>query len=147
MSERIRIKNKKARYSYHIMDTFTAGIRLQGTEIKSIREGKASLNESFCYFVKGELFVKMHISEYERGTIYNHDPRRERKLLLTKRELKKLKTRVQERGLTIIPLTLFINDEGLAKLDIALAKGKKLFDKRDSIKEKDMKRDMDRRIS
>lgn len=122
-----------------------AGIQLTGTEIKSIRSGKASLNEAYCAFQDEELFIiNMHIAEYTYGTYNNHEPKRPRKLLLNKRELRKIKTKVQESGLTIIPLTLFINPKGLVKIDIATAKGKKLFDKRETIKKKDIQREMDR---
>jgi SsrA-binding protein len=145
--QQINIKNRKASYQYHLLDTYEAGIKLLGTEIKSIREGKASLAESYCYFKDEELYVKnMHIGEYSHGNIQNHDPLRERKLLLHRRELKKLKENLEKGGNnTIIPLNLFINDNGLAKLRIALATGKKLYDKRDSLKQKDLKREMDRR--
>ncbi len=118
---------------------------LTGTEIKSIRAGKASINEAYCAFVGGELFVRnMNISEYEYGTYHNHEPKRERKLLLTARELKKLESKLSEKGLTLIPTLLFINEKGLAKLEIALAKGKKLYDKRETLKQKDTKRDLER---
>lgn len=143
---KIKIKNKKASYQYHLIERLIAGIQLAGTEIKSIREGKVSLAESFCVFKGNELFVRdMHIAEYTMGTHYNHEPKRDRKLLLTQRELKKLQAKVQEKGLTIIPTLMFINERGLAKLEIALAKGKHLYDKRESIKQKDIKRDLDRR--
>lgn len=142
---KVNIKNKKATFEFEILETFTAGIQLQGTEIKSIRESKASLVDSFCQFFKGELYVKnLHIAEYFYGTHYNHDTRRERKLLLQKRELQKLERKIKESGLTIIPLRLFLTDKGLAKIDIALAKGKKQYDKRESLKQKDAKRDIDR---
>ena len=142
---KVNIKNKKATFEYEILETFTAGIQLQGTEIKSIRESKASLIDSFCQFFKGELYVKnLHIAEYFFGTHFNHESRRERKLLLQKKELQKLERKLKESGLTIIPLRLFMTDRGLAKLDIALAKGKKQYDKRETLKEKDTKRDMDR---
>ena len=118
---------------------------ITGTEIKSIREGKVSLDEAYCSFVDGELFViNMHIAEYKFGTYNNHEPKRDRKLLLNKKELKKLTNKVKEKGFTIIPILLFVNDKGLAKLEIGLAKGKKLYDKRESIKTKDNKRDMER---
>lgn len=144
-SNTINIKNRKARYAYEFLDTLVAGISLKGTEIKSIREGKVNLTDGHCYFNRGELFVKgVHISPYEQGSFYNHDSTRERKLLLKKRELDKLETQINEKGLTIIPSRLFINDRGLAKLEIAVAKGKKLHDKRDSIKEKDVKRELER---
>ena len=146
MQKSINIKNKKAKFEYELLDKYTAGIVLTGTEIKSIRSSKASIAESFCEFNdKGELFVvNMYIEEYMYGTHYNHKPRSTRKLLLNKRELKKLEKEVKNTGLTIIPLRLFINEKGLAKLDIALAKGKKLYDKRDAIKDRDVKRNLDR---
>lgn len=143
--KRINIKNRKASFEFEFIDTYIAGIMLKGTEIKSIREGKASLTEAFCYFKNGELFVKqMHIAPYSMANVYNHDPVRDRKLLLSKKELDKLESKFEEKGLTIIPVRLFINDRGLAKLEIALGRGKKLHDKRLSIKEKDAKRDLDR---
>jgi SsrA-binding protein len=146
MQKTINIRNKKARFEYEILDRYTAGIVLTGTEIKSIRQSKASIAESFCEFnAQGELFViNMSIEEYSHGTHYNHRPNAERKLLLNKRELKKLEREVKNTGLTIVPLRLFINEKGYAKLDIALAKGKKLYDKRDTIKDRDNKRDLDR---
>ncbi|HEY5689020.1 MAG TPA: SsrA-binding protein SmpB [Yeosuana sp.] len=146
MQKNINIQNKKARFLYEILDKYTAGIVLTGTEIKSIRNSKASIAESFCEFnEQGELFaINMTIEEYLYGTYYNHKPKAERKLLLNKKELKKLLKEVQNTGLTIIPLKLFINDKGYAKLDIALAKGKKLYDKRETIKDRDNKRDLDR---
>ena len=146
MQKTINIQNKKARFQYEILDKYTAGIVLTGTEIKSIRSSKASIAESFCEFsANGELFVvNMTIQEYAFGNYYNHKPKATRKLLLNKRELKKLNKEVQNTGLTIIPLRLFINDKGYAKLDIALAKGKKLYDKRETIKDRDNKRNLDR---
>lgn len=146
MQKNINIQNKKARFQYEILDRYTAGIVLTGTEIKSIRNSKASIAESFCEFNDhGELFViNMTIEEYSHGNYYNHKPKAERKLLLNKRELKKLQKDLQVKGLTIIPLRLFINENGYAKLEIALAKGKKLYDKRESIKDRDNKRDLDR---
>jgi len=146
MQKKVNIQNKKARFLYEILDKYTAGIVLTGTEIKSIRDSKASIAESFCEFnEQGELFViNMTIEEYIYGTYYNHKPKAERKLLLNKKELKKLQKEVQNTGLTIIPLKLFINEKGYAKLDIALAKGKKLFDKRETIKDRDNKRNLDR---
>lgn len=141
----IKIRNKKASFEYFLVEEFDAGIQLTGTEIKSIREGKVSFVDSFCTFIGQELFVRnLHISEYRYGTHYNHDPKRDRKLLLTKRELKKILTKSKEKGFTIIPVLLYINPRGLAKLKIALAQGKRLYDKRESIKEKDMKRDVER---
>lgn len=146
MQKNINILNRKARFAYEIMDKYTAGIVLTGTEIKSIRSGKASIAESFCEFNdKGELFaVNMTIEEYAFGNYYNHRPKAERKLLLNRRELKSLNKSFEQKGLAIIPLRMFINDRGLAKLEIALAKGKKLFDKRDTIKDRDNKRNLDR---
>lgn len=146
MQKNINIKNKRARFDYEILDRFTAGIVLGGTEIKSIRLGKASISQSFCEFnEKGELFViNMQVDEYSHGGHYNHKPKAERKLLLNKGELRKLRKEVTTAGLTIIPLNLFINDRGLAKVNIGLAKGKKLYDKRDTIKDRDNKRDLSR---
>ncbi|MEX0291379.1 MAG: SsrA-binding protein SmpB [Flavobacteriaceae bacterium] len=146
MQKNINIKNKKARFSYELLDTFVAGIVLSGTEIKSIRLGKASITESFCEFNEaGELFViNMQVDEYSHAYHFNHKPKAERKLLLNKQELKKLKKEVQASGLTIVPLNLFINEKGLAKLKIALARGKKLYDKRETIKDRDNKRNLDR---
>ena len=146
MQKKINILNKKAKFQYEILDKYTAGIVLTGTEIKSIRDSKASIAESFCEFNDhGELFViNMTIQEYVFGNYYNHKPKAERKLLLNRRELKKLEKEVNTSGLTIIPLRLFINERGLAKLDIALAKGKKLYDKRETIKDRDNKRNLDR---
>ena len=146
MQKRINIQNKRARFEYEILDEYIAGIVLSGTEIKSIRNSKASITESFCEFnEKGELFaVNMYIEEYAFGTRFNHLPRGSRKLLLKKRELKKLNREVRNTGLTIVPLKLFINDKGLAKITIALARGKKLFDKRETLKDRDNKRDLDR---
>ncbi|OUU19660.1 MAG: SsrA-binding protein [Flavobacteriaceae bacterium TMED48] len=146
MQKEIHIKNKKARFEYELLEEYTAGIVLTGTEIKSIRNSKASIAESFCEFnERGELFtVNMHIEEYAFGTRYNHRPKAQRKLLLNKKELKKLQREVQNTGLTIVPLRLFITDKGFAKLRIALAKGKKLYDKRETIKDRDNKRDLER---
>ena len=144
-SKNISIQNRKARYEFEFIDEYVAGIQLQGTEIKSLREGKASLQEAYCYFKGDELFVKqMHIAPYAQGTHYNHIEDRERKLLLNKRELEKLNAKSKEKGLSIIPTILFINARGFAKLAIVLGRGKKLHDKRDSIKEKDIKRDLQR---
>ncbi|MBU2940598.1 SsrA-binding protein SmpB [Lacinutrix sp. C3R15] len=146
MQKTVNIKNKKAKFEYEILDKYTAGIVLTGTEIKSIRDSKASIAESFCEFnEQNELFViNMTIQEYVYGNYYNHRPKAERKLLLNKRELKKLAKDVNTKGLTIVPLRLFINERGLAKLVIALAKGKKLYDKRETMKDRDNKRDLDR---
>ncbi|MDH7448289.1 SsrA-binding protein SmpB [Aquimarina sp. 2201CG14-23] len=143
---KINILNRKAKFEYEFLDKYTAGIKLVGTEIKAIREGKAGIAESFCEFHNnGELFViNMNIEEYSHATYFNHNPKSERKLLLNKKELKKLEKEVKNSGLTIIPTRLFVNDRGLAKLDIALAKGKKLYDKRETIKDRDNKRTLDR---
>ena len=135
--QHINITNKKAYHDYFIHDEFTAGIMLVGTEIKSVRHGKANLSDSYCMFRGDEMFVVgMHISEYENASFNKHDPKRERKVLMTKIELKRLKVQVQEKGLTIVPLNLFINEHGLAKLHIAVAKGKHTYDKKESLKEK-----------
>jgi SsrA-binding protein len=145
LATHIIIKNKRASFDYELMEFFTAGIVLTGTEIKSIRLGKASLTDSYCILNNRELWAKgIQISEYFFGTYNNHIPRRDRKLLLTKRELRKLTRLTKETGFTIVPTKLFINEKGLAKLDIAVAKGKKSYDKRESLKEKDDKREMDR---
>lgn len=141
----VNIKNKRASFDYIFIDTYTAGIVLTGTEIKSVRQGKAGLVDSYCYFAQHELWVKnMHIAEYSYGSYNNHSSRRDRKLLLNKKEILKLEADVKESGFTIVPVRLYINDKGLAKLVIALAKGKKMYDKRQSIKEKEDKRYMDR---
>jgi SsrA-binding protein len=143
--ENISIKNRKATFEYELIERFVAGMQLVGTEIKSIRNGKANLTDSYCQFSSGELLVKnLHISEYEMGTCNNHIAKRDRKLLLNRKELLKLEKKVKESGFTIVPVKLFVNENGLAKLEIALAKGKKIYDKRETLKEKDSKRDMDR---
>ena len=141
MQKNVNIQNKRARFEFELLDEYTAGIVLTGTEIKSLRNSKASIAESFCEFnEKGELFtVNMNIDEYAFGTRYNHRPKAQRKLLLQKRELKKLHKEVRNSGLTIVPLRLFINDKGFAKLKIALARGKKLYDKRETIKDRENK--------
>jgi len=146
MQTNINIKNKRARFEYEILDKYTSGIVLSGTEIKSIRHSRASITESFCEFNdRGELFIiNMQVDEYSHGSHYNHLPKAQRKLLLNKRELKKLEREVKNSGLTIVPLNLFINEKGFAKLHIALAKGKKLYDKRENIKDRDNKRDLAR---
>ncbi len=146
MKKKVQIKNKKARFDYELLDTYIAGIVLKGTEIKSIRDGKASIAESFCEFnEKGELFVvNMYVDEYSHATHFNHNPKDSRKLLLNRGELRKLRKEVQASGLTIVPLLLFINERGLAKLKIALAKGKKVYDKRETIKSRESKRNLDR---
>ena len=143
----INIKNKRASFDYEFIDTYTAGIVLTGTEIKSIRQGKASLVDTFCYFVRGELWVKnMHISEYFYGSYNNHAARRDRKLLLTRKELRKLERDSQTPGFTIVPTRMYINEKGLAKVVIALAKGKELYDKRQDAKIKDAKREMEKAL-
>ncbi len=146
MQKNINIRNKKARFDYEFINKYIAGIQLSGTEIKSIRESKARITESFCEFnEKGELFViNMFIEEYSHGSFYNHKSKSERKLLLNKNELKKLRKDIQNVGLTIIPLKLFITDKGWAKMQIALCKGKKLYDKREVIKDRDNKKDLAR---
>lgn len=145
MQKKIEIKNKKASYEYFLMDKFTAGIVLTGTEIKSIRNAKASIGEAYCVVVKDEVFIRnMHISEYSFAAHNNHEPRRDRKLLLTAREIRKIIQKTKEKGNSIIPILLYISDKGFAKVDIAIAKGKKLYDKRESIKSKDIDRDLKR---
>ena len=145
MDNNVNIKNRRASFEYLFLEKYIAGIQLTGTEIKSIRESKANITDGFCVFVNDELWARnIHIAEYKEGSYNNHEPKRDRKLLLNKNELKKLSGKLQDRGLTIIPLRLFINEKGYAKMEIALAKGKKLFDKRESLKEKDAKRQIDR---
>ena len=145
MSNQINIKNKKAKFEYEFLEKFTAGLQLYGTEIKSIRAGKASIVEGYCFVNNDEVFIKnMYIAEYEQGSYNNHEPRRDRKLLLNRKEIDKLIKKKKDVGLTIVPISLFINQNGYAKLDIALAKGKKIHDKRHDLKDKDAKRSMDR---
>ena len=145
MSNPVNIKNKKAAFEFFFIEEFTAGIQLTGTEIKSVRAGKASIAEAYCSFTGNELFVRnMHIAEYAMGSYNNHDPKRERKLLLNRRELRKIFGKTSEKGLTVIPTLLFIDIKGLAKLNIAVAKGKKLYDKRETMKHKDQQREIDR---
>lgn len=147
MKQDIYIKNKKAYFEYHILDKYVAGIQLLGTEIKSIREGKANVNDAFCTFIGNQLYIRnLHISEYTFGSFYNHEAKRDRVLLLNKKELKKLLTRSEEKGLTIVPLAMFISERGFAKVEIALAQGKKTFDKRETMKERDTKIEMDRAL-
>lgn len=142
---RISILNRRAKHEYNFLDLYEAGIILQGTEIKSIRAGNVNLRDAYCFFRKEELFVKsLFIGEYEHGNRENHEPRRTRKLLLHRNELRKLEKKVKEKGFTIVPVKLYINDRGFAKVQIALAQGKKVHDKRKSIKEKDIKREMQR---
>jgi SsrA-binding protein len=139
------IQNKKAKFEYHLLETYEAGIALKGTEVKSIRLGKVQFTDAYCYFNDGELFIKeLHISPYDFGNINNDDPRRERKLLLKKKQLKRLKEKSEEKGLTIIPVKIFFSDRGFVKVEIALAQGKKLYDKRQDIKDKDLTRESQR---
>ena len=143
----MEIKNRQAYFEYFIDDKYVAGVVLTGTEVKSLREGKANFNDSYCIFNKKELWIRsFHISEYSHGTVNNHDPIRERKLLLNKRELKKLEAKIKEKGYTIIPLRLFFNEKNLAKLEIGLGKGKKLHDKRETIKQRDTERELKRYV-
>ena len=145
IEKNVEIKNRRASFEYSFLEKYTAGIMLMGTEIKSIRQGKVNLTDAYCLFLGEGLYIRqMNISKYNEGTHYNHDPLRDRKLLLTKRELRKLQNSLKDVGLTIVPTRMYISDRGFAKIDIALAKGKKLYDKRDSIKEKDVKRSMER---
>jgi SsrA-binding protein len=145
MQKQIDIRNKKAFFEFELLDRFSAGIVLSGTEIKSVRLGNVNMNDAWCYFSKGELFVKnLNISPYEKGTHYNHEPLRPRKLLLKKRELAKLQSKIKEKGLTIVPTRVFLSDRGLAKIEVSLAKGKKLHDKRDTIKLREAKRELQR---
>ena len=145
MADRINIRNKKAYHDFEIIEKYVAGIQLQGTEIKSIRMGKVSLGESYCLFENKELYVRgMQISDYAWGSFNKHEPGRDRKLLMTKHELKKLKRKTRESGLTIVCLKVFLSDSGFAKLEIGLARGRKEYDKRESIKRKDTQRQMDR---
>ena len=141
----VEIKNRKAKFDYEWLETYTAGMQLQGTEVKSIRMGKASIAEAYCYFAGEELFVKnMTISEWSHGNIFNHEPLRERKLLLAKRELDKILKDTKDAGITVIPTKVFISEKGWVKMNIAVARGKKNYDKRQSLKEKDAKRDLAR---
>jgi SsrA-binding protein len=143
----MEIKNRQAYFEYFFDDKYVAGIVLTGTEVKSLREGKANFNDSYCIFNKGELWIRsFHISEYSHGTVNNHDPIRERKLLLNKRELKKLQAKIKEKGYTIVPLRLFFNEKNLVKLEIGLGKGKKLHDKRETIKQRDTERELKRYV-
>lgn len=147
LSNSINIENRRAKFDFQILDTLVAGLILKGTEIKSIREGKAALSDSFCYFRNNELYVRnMHIAEYSEASFANHEPTRERKLLLNKHEINKLVKKMKDQGLTIVPLRLFLSEKGYAKLEIALAKGKKQHDKREDIKKKDIEREMNRKF-
>ena len=145
IQKHVNIVNRRASYEYQFLVKYTAGIMLKGTEIKAIREGNVNMSDAFCTFYNGELWVhNMHIAKFTEGTWNNHEPMRERKLLLNKRELNQLEKKLQEQGLTIIPIRVFISERGFAKVEIALARGKKLYDKREDIKAKDQKREMDR---
>jgi len=147
MSSKIDIKNKRAKFEFEFLETFTAGLQLYGTEIKSIRNNKASIAEAYGVIIKNELFIRnMYIADYENGSHYNHDPKRDRKLLLNKVELTKLQKKLKNKGLTIVPIKLFISNNGWAKINIALAKGKKIHDKREDLKSKDAQREIDRKI-
>ncbi len=147
LSNTVNIENRRAKFEYQFLETLTAGIVLKGTEIKSIREGKAGLADSYCFFKNNELFIRnFHISEYTEASFYNHEPMRERKLLLKKMEINKLLKKIKDQGLTIIPIKLYISERGFAKLNIALAKGKNTVDKRDDIKKKDLERELNRKF-
>ena len=146
-NQSISISNRKARFEYELLEVFTAGLQLQGTEIKSLREGNANLAEAYCYVKESEVWVTgMYIAEYNYGSYMNHEPKRLRKLLLNKKEINKIDSALQDVGITIVPLKLFINAKGWAKIEIALARGKKLYDKRQDLKQKDDKRQMDRAL-
>lgn len=141
----VNIRNKRAKFEYHLLDKFVAGIQLKGTEIKSVRNSKASILEAYCVIEDGEVFIRnMHIAEYSNASFYQHKPKADRKLLLNKKEIQKIEKGLATKGFTVVPIRLFINEKGLAKLEIALAQGKKLYDKRQDLKEKDDKRSMDR---
>ena len=141
----VSIKNRKASHEYHFIEIYQAGVVLQGTEIKSIRMGKVTMSDAFCLFIGNELFLRnLHISQYDMGNVHNHEEKADSKLLLKRKELKKLQYDAQDVGLTIIPTKVYVNDRGLAKIEIALAKGKKLYDKRQDMKAKDAKRELDR---
>lgn len=145
MQQQLNIVNKKARFEYHLIDEFVAGIKLSGTEIKSIRSGKASIVEAYCVFSNGEVFIRnMHIQAYENSSFFHHTPRGDRKLLLNRKEIDKIEKFMKDKGNTIVPLRMFLSQKGWAKIKIATAKGKKLYDKRSDLKDKDDKRDMDR---
>lgn len=137
------IRNRQAYYDYFIDDKYEAGMVLTGTEVKSLRAGRASFNDSYCYIHRGEMFIKsLHIAEYSHGTSSNHDPLRERKLLLTKKELSKIESKIKEKGITVVPLRIFFSDKGLAKIELGLGKGKKLYDKRETIKQRESQREL-----
>ena len=141
----IEIVNRRAKFEYHFLQSYEAGILLTGTEVKSIKSGNANLSDAYCLFMNGELYIKsLYIAEYSHGNVHNHETRRDRKLLLRRPELKKLDRRVREKGLTIVPHRIYISERGFIKIEIALAQGKRAYDKRESIKEKDVRRDLDR---
>jgi SsrA-binding protein len=143
----INIRNKRASFEYSFLDKFVAGLKLTGTEIKSIRQGKANISDAFCVIEKGEVWVRnMQVEEYEKATHFNHRPKQDRKLLLNKHEIRKLENNLKDQGLAIVPIRLFLNDKGLAKMEIALAKGKKIYDKREDIKKKDIQRETQRQL-
>lgn len=147
MKNDIQIKNKRAYFDYHVIEKYEAGLALLGTEIKAIRQGKANMTDAFCMFIGNVLYVRnLHISEYSHSSFHHHDIKRDRILLLHKKELRKLKVKGEEKGYTIVPLRIFTNDRGFAKIEIALATGKKEFDKRDSIKDRESRREMDRAL-
>ena len=147
MSSKIDIKNKRAKFEFEFLETFSAGLQLYGTEIKSIRNNKASITEAYAIMIKNELFIRnMYIADYENGSHYNHETKRDRKLLLNKIELSKIHKKLKNKGLTIVPIKLFISDNGWAKINIALAKGKKIHDKREDLKSKDAQREIDRKL-
>jgi SsrA-binding protein len=144
---KVSIKNKKAYFEYEILDKYVCGIQLYGTEVKSIRENKASIKEGYCYIDNSEVFIKgMNVTEYSHGGYVNHEPLRIRKLLLNRQEINKIEKKLKDKGITLVPLSLFITETGYIKLEIALAKGKKLFDKRETLKDKDVRRDIDRAL-
>lgn len=144
----VNIRNKRATFEFEIIDRMVAGIVLRGSEIKSVREGKANMSDAYCFFIGDELWIKnLNISEYKQATVWQHEPLRVRKLLLSRKELNKLLSKVKERGLTIIPLKMFLNERSFAKIEIALARGKKVYDKRESIKERDEKRSLGRLLN
>jgi len=137
------IRNRQAYYDFFIDDKYDAGMVLTGTEVKSLRAGRASFNDSYCYFHRGEMWIKsLHIAEYSHGTSSNHDPLRERKLLLNKKELKKIESKIKEKGITVVPLRIFFSEKGIAKIELGLGKGKKLYDKRETIKQRDNQREL-----
>jgi len=143
----VEISNRSAYHEYFIEDKYVAGLVLAGTEVKALRAGKASFNDAYCFFHKGELWIKsLHISEYSHGTVNNHIPTQERKLLLQKKELKRMESKIKEKGVTIVPLRIFFNEKGFAKMEIGLGKGKKLHDKRETIRERDVQREMKRHL-